>query len=269
MKSLHTPARAPAAECSKPDTSTFFDAAVLPASLETNDPEILSTFYQMFLDLVEETWRRLGPNQPVQVIRHLSHKLKSASESIGARPLTAALKDLERAAVRDDQADISERAALVGALMIATIQAIRNHMNSLTQTSKALAAGDAVPQLEHLFDASVLPAFIETEHPDTLRRFYLLFLEVAQDTWQQMDMVLQQERPDRLLLRRLAHRLKSSAASIGANALTVALQELERVAEGDNQALMCETAAVVGTLVSSTGEVISQHLDAASFGSAP
>jgi HPt (histidine-containing phosphotransfer) domain-containing protein len=267
MKSFRAPS--PAAAFSQSDTRVFLDATVLRTSLETNDPEILSAFYEMFLDLVEEISRRLKPNQPVPVIRHLSHKLKGGSESVGAMALTAALNDLERATVRKDHADISEHVAVVGALMIATIQAIRKHMTSLIETSKATAARDTAPEPKHLFDASVLPAFLETEHPDTLRKFYLLFLEVARDTWQQMELALQQERPDPFLLRRLAHRLKSSSASIGANALAATLQQLERVAEGDDQAVISETVALVGGLVNSTVEVILQHLDAAPLSSAP
>lgn len=79
-----------------------------------------------------------------------------------------------------------------------------------------------------LFDPSVLPAALETSDADTLVSFYEMFILVTRDSWLQLGQSTLG--PDMADVRSVAHKLKSSSASIGAMRLRDALLTLEQLA---------------------------------------
>ena len=77
-----------------------------------------------------------------------------------------------------------------------------------------------------MIDLSVLAEMVG-DHPDTMRRFTLKFVESAAQTLYEMDAALQQQ--DSISIGRLAHRIKSPAKTVGAMQFFTLCQTLEQL----------------------------------------
>ncbi len=89
---------------------------------------------------------------------------------------------------------------------------------------------DALPWL----DSRLLVEALETDEPAILQDFYTLFLQQVQELQQQLDTFSTPY--DAEDLRLLAHKLKSSARTVGALALGEQLEALERAClQGSSQ----------------------------------
>jgi len=115
---------------------------------------------------------------------------------------------------------------------------------------------DALPWL----DARLLAEALETDAPEVLRDFYSLFLQQVQELQQQLDGF----KPpfDTGELRLLAHKLKSSARTVGALALGEQLEALERACLQGSSATTLEAILVATRRAGAqTGREVQAWLD--------
>jgi HPt (histidine-containing phosphotransfer) domain-containing protein len=83
-----------------------------------------------------------------------------------------------------------------------------------------------------LFDKTALPTSLGTSDADVLIQFYEMFIQITLDSWGELS--VGNSTHDFKLVRQIAHKLKSSSASIGAMALAQSLKELEVAATESN-----------------------------------
>ena len=83
-----------------------------------------------------------------------------------------------------------------------------------------------------IINLSVLAEMVGN-HPDTIRRFFLKFVESAVQGLSEMDAALQEQ--DSASIRRLAHRIKSPAKTVGAMQFAAVCQTLEQLDDGDSE----------------------------------
>lgn len=79
----------------------IFDATVLPAALESRDPELLVSFYEMYIGHTREACQCILDAEPpydYQKLQRSAHSLKSSSRSVGALMAGEMLRALEVAA---------------------------------------------------------------------------------------------------------------------------------------------------------------------------
>ncbi len=115
---------------------------------------------------------------------------------------------------------------------------------------------DALPWL----DARLLVEALETDEPAILQDFYSLFLHQLQELQQQLDTF---SRPyDAEALRLLAHKLKSSARTVGALALGEQLEALERAClQGGSQTTLESMLAATRLACTETTLAVQSWLD--------
>lgn len=101
-----------------------------------------------------------------------------------------------------------------------------------------------------LFDTTTLPNSLGTSEADILIQFYEMFIQITLESWQ--DMSAGNNSHDFKLVRQIAHKLKSSSASIGAMALAQSLKELELAATDSNLLRVIETTERTSQLLAET-----------------
>ena len=89
-------------------------------------------------------------------------------------------------------------------------------------------------------DRSVLARLVNFD-PAKVRRFALKFVESSRATL--MEMQASCERADLIALGRLAHRLKSAAATVGAEGIAALCKELEIACQKDDPTLTAQMVA--------------------------
>jgi HPt (histidine-containing phosphotransfer) domain-containing protein len=122
------------------------------------------------------------------------------------------------------------------------------------------------PEQDHaaLFDVTVLPGALQSDDPQLLEMFYRMFLELSEDAWPQVGPVGQAA--DLPVVRHVAHKLRSSAASVGAMALAIELESLERAAERGDSASVEQGLALAGGLLESTRRAMATYLEELAWG---
>jgi len=118
-------------------TLSLFDPGILPAALEIDDADTLTSFYDMFIMVTRESWQELGTQEQEKdlefaKIKDIAHKLKSSSVSIGAMQLADAFKTLERLAQDQQIKAVTEHMELTDRLVTQSINAVQQHINTLT-----------------------------------------------------------------------------------------------------------------------------------------
>ncbi len=115
---------------------------------------------------------------------------------------------------------------------------------------------DALPWL----DARLLVEALETDEPAILQDFYSLFLQQLQELQQQLDTFSSPYDADTLRL--LAHKLKSSARTVGALALGEQLEALERAClQGSSQTILEAMLAATRLACAETTLAVQAWLD--------
>jgi HPt (histidine-containing phosphotransfer) domain-containing protein len=77
----------------------LFDKNVLPEALEESDPELLLSFYQLFLDHTLPAWQdatEAANEKQWGRLRTVAHSLKSSSMGVGATAIGRKMAELER-----------------------------------------------------------------------------------------------------------------------------------------------------------------------------
>ncbi|TFH71700.1 hypothetical protein E3V39_14580 [Gammaproteobacteria bacterium LSUCC0112] len=77
----------------------FFDKTVLPQALEENDPTLLLSFYQLFLDHTLPSWHKAeldAREHRWEDVRLVAHSLKSSSRGVGALQLGNQMAMIEK-----------------------------------------------------------------------------------------------------------------------------------------------------------------------------
>jgi HPt (histidine-containing phosphotransfer) domain-containing protein len=118
-------------------TQTFplFDTAVLPAALESDDPELLQSFYDMFVTHTRDSsqiLRNVALPCDFDAIRRAAHSLKSSSRSIGAMKLGELLRDLELAAEEQSAAALFSCLSEIEQVLPETLAVISAEIRRLT-----------------------------------------------------------------------------------------------------------------------------------------
>jgi len=110
-----------------------------------------------------------------------------------------------------------------------------------------------------LFDPAILPAALETDDADTLVSFYEMFVLVTRDSWQQLANAGVD--PDVSEVGGIAHKLKSSSASIGAMQLAEALSVLEDLAVRRDADAVHECIAQTARTFRESINAVQAHID--------
>ncbi len=80
------------------DDIPFFDARQLSRLLESDDPAVLRSFYELFLQQLNEMQQALPSHQQLIVVADLlmlAHKFKSSARAVGAMRLGEQMETLE------------------------------------------------------------------------------------------------------------------------------------------------------------------------------
>jgi HPt (histidine-containing phosphotransfer) domain-containing protein len=117
-------------------SAKLFDNTALPTSLGTSDADVLIDFYEMFLQITQESWNELdlGNKTPdFTRIRHTAHKLKSSSASMGALALAQSLQELELAATEGALLHVQQQTEQTRLVLEATLDSIRQELVRLNR----------------------------------------------------------------------------------------------------------------------------------------
>jgi HPt (histidine-containing phosphotransfer) domain-containing protein len=110
-----------------------------------------------------------------------------------------------------------------------------------------------------LFDPRVLPAALEMDDAETLASFYQMFIMVTRESLQELSDCRQSA--DLTKVKDIAHKLKSSSASIGALQLAEAFRAIESLAaakqEAETYRLLNETTCIATLSINA----VQQHVD--------
>jgi HPt (histidine-containing phosphotransfer) domain-containing protein len=110
-----------------------------------------------------------------------------------------------------------------------------------------------------LFDPRVLPAALEMDDPETLASFYEMFIMVTRESL--LELRECHQGADLATLEHIAHKLKSSSASIGAIKLAESFKTIESLAaaklQGEAYQLLPETSAIATLSINA----VQQHVD--------
>jgi HPt (histidine-containing phosphotransfer) domain-containing protein len=83
----------------QPLNEQLFDPKALEKTLEESDPDILISFYQIFMDHTLSSWQAAetaANSGGWSEVSALAHSIKSSSRSIGALSLSALMSDIEK-----------------------------------------------------------------------------------------------------------------------------------------------------------------------------
>ena len=109
-----------------------------------------------------------------------------------------------------------------------------------------------------LFDKTMLPNSLGTSEADILVQFYEMFIQITLESWR--DLSAGNNSHDFKLVRQIAHKLKSSSASIGAIALAQSLKELEMAATDSNLLQVIEKTERTSQLLEETVACVRSEL---------
>lgn len=110
-----------------------------------------------------------------------------------------------------------------------------------------------------LFDKTALPSALGSSEADVLIQFYEMFIAITMDAWSELRGG--NTNNDLRQVRQIAHKLKSSSASVGALALANSLKELEMAAADGNVGLVNKKIAITTHLLHSTVEHVRLELN--------
>lgn len=111
-----------------------------------------------------------------------------------------------------------------------------------------------------LFDPQILPTVLDTDDVDTLVSFYEMFVLVTRDSWQEIAVF--HAGSDFSRVKGIAHKLKSSSATIGAMQLAEALKVLEDLAASRDADAVRRCIAETAEAVSDAVNTVQCHMDA-------
>jgi HPt (histidine-containing phosphotransfer) domain-containing protein len=83
----------------QPLNEQLFDPKALEKTLEESDPDILISFYQIFLNHTLSSWQAAetaANSGSWSEVSALAHSIKSSSRTIGAQSLSALMSDIEQ-----------------------------------------------------------------------------------------------------------------------------------------------------------------------------
>ena len=116
-------------------TSPVFDRTVLPAALESQDAELLVSFYDMYLSHTREACLDImhaAPPYNFDRLQRVAHSLKSSSRSVGAMLIGDLLRALEVAAEAGSDERTATCVEAARRVMAETFAAINSEISVLT-----------------------------------------------------------------------------------------------------------------------------------------
>lgn len=117
-------------------SEALFDTSVLPSAIETDDADILLSFYEMFIEVTRESWLQLPitpASSELSRVRDITHKLKSSAASVGALRLRSALQSLEQQAADQQATGITEHIAQTALVVAESLNAVQAHVDLIKQ----------------------------------------------------------------------------------------------------------------------------------------